>query len=124
MGKVARMNQRGPPAAISNPLVTVCIPVRNRVKLLQQAIFSIHQQTYQTIQLVVVDDGSDHQDMVEFLRDKLPELLKGFGHGSLLVRNPRQMGDGASRNVAARFARGDYLIFIDSDNYATPQLVC
>ncbi|KAK3255918.1 hypothetical protein CYMTET_34923, partial [Cymbomonas tetramitiformis] len=106
-----------PEARLEPPFVSVCLVHRNRPKLLQQAVGSIAGQDSHSLELVVVDNGSEGED-VRHLLAKIDEELRGLTafqarmwmqpHGTL----------SSARNFAASKARGEYLLFMDDDNYA------
>jgi glycosyltransferase involved in cell wall biosynthesis len=101
------------------PKVSLCICHRNRPQLLKYAIESARAQDYPNLELVLVDDGSTNEDALAFLRELEPE----FGQrGWQIVRQPNKYL-GAARNNAARHATGEYLLFMDDDNYAKPHEV-
>jgi GT2 family glycosyltransferase/glycosyltransferase involved in cell wall biosynthesis len=108
-----------PAHARSTPTVTVCLTHRNRPAFLQQALQSIEQQTYERLEVVLVDDGSDRPDALAFLERIRPHFDR---RGWKLVRQPNRF-PGAARNTAARHATGKYLLFMDDDNVAKPDEV-
>lgn len=114
--------RRTPPAAGSaeTPLVSVCIPHFNRPTLLWQAVNSIRNQTYQRIEIVVVDDASTDPAALAALAALEGELA---GEGGKLVRHKSNRYLGAARNTGARHASGDFVLFLDDDDYAKPDQV-
>lgn len=98
------------------PLVSVCITHRNRPGFLRQALASIARQTYDRLEVVLVDDGSDQPEARRYLDRVAGEFAT---KGWTLVRQPNRF-PGAARNEAARHARGTYLLFMDDDNIAKP----
>lgn len=89
-------------------VVSIIIPTHNRAQYLADAIASVTDQTYPHIELIVVDDASDPP--VE-----LPSDIK-----AKLLRNARNMGPGASRNMGLAHASGEFLLFLDDDDLLTP----
>jgi len=87
-------------------LVSVVIPTYNRSALLHDSIKTVLDQTYNNIQIIVVDDGStdDTSDVAYKLRDKIVYLKQA------------NSGPGAARNAGIRKAKGEYVAFIDSDD--------
>jgi len=102
------------------PLVSVCIPHFNRAGLLRLAIESVRRQDYPRIELVVVDDSSDEPETVRALDAIAEDLARDGGR---LLRHPANRYLGAARNTAAAAARGDYVLFLDDDDYAKPDQV-
>ncbi len=98
------------------PLVSVCIIHRNRPALLAQALASIEVQTYDNYEVILVDDGSTSPDVETFLSEIEPSFAE---RGWTIIRQ-ENLYVGASRNSAARAARGTYLLLMDDDNCAKP----
>jgi GT2 family glycosyltransferase len=111
----ARQPRRAAPCA--GPLVSVCMTHRDRPELLRQALASIRQQTYTRFEVVLVDDGSVRPETHAALNAFEPEFAR---RGWTIVRHDINRFPGAARNTAARHARGEYLLFMDDDNYAKP----
>lgn len=86
------------------PLVSVVIPVRNGEATLGACLRSIKRSYYKDIEVIVVDDHST---------DRTPEIARQFN--CVLVAAEEGAGANAARNRGAREARGDILVFIDSD---------
>lgn len=116
----ARRRSRGgaPAAARDRPLVSVCMPHHNRPHLLLRAIESIKQQTYPSIEIVVVDDGSDGADS-----DRVLGQLSRDPSDQITVVRQENRYAGAARNTAVRHARGEFIMFMDDDNLAKKQEV-
>ena len=89
---------------------SIIVPVFNRKSYLEAAIHSISRQTYQSYEVIVIDDGStdDTAEFVESLGDPISTI--------------RQANSGVSeaRNHGARIAQGKYLVFLDSDDVLLP----
>ncbi len=94
----------------SPPLVSVMMVVFNGGPYLREAIDSVLGQTYQPVELVVVDDGSD-DGSGEVAQSYLPRLRYTFQD---------RAGIGAARNRALDLATGDYLTFLDADDRLVP----
>jgi glycosyltransferase involved in cell wall biosynthesis len=94
-------------------LASVIMPTYNRASLLLSAMDSVRAQTYRPIELVVVDDGST---------DDTQEVLARWGRrhadGPLALRCLRQENRGApaARNLGLIESRGEFLLFLDSDD--------
>lgn len=97
-----------------DPLVSVCLVHHNRPQYLQHAIDSLLKQDYSTFEVIVVDDGSSDSEALAYL-DSLEHdfAMRGW---KLLRQENRYLG--AARNTAARYAEGEYLLFMDDDNVA------
>ena len=98
------------------PLVSVCLVHHDRHHLLQQAIASLKTQSYKNFEVILVDDGSSNEDSHRYL-----DLIEhDFSVRNWKVIKSSNNYLGAARNLAARHANGDYLIFMDDDNVAKP----
>jgi GT2 family glycosyltransferase len=105
-------------AALEPPLrASICIPTRNRARLLRETLESLDRQSVAVdrLQVIVGDDGSN-DGTIDMLRGLQPayELKWTRLHGQ---------GSGAARNAAARLADHEVLIFLDDDQITTPDLV-
>jgi len=97
----------------SSPLVSIILTHYNRPSLLLQAIESIEQQEYPTIEVVLVDDGSNLPEASSLLEHlETPFNARGWK----IVRTANKYL-GAARNTGANLATGKYLFFLDDDNY-------
>lgn len=104
---VASVAARGAPEGPGIPgLVSVVIPTYNRAGLVGAAIQSALDQTYDAIEVIVVDDGST---------DATPNAVGAYGPR---VRYHRQANAGvaAARNLGLRETRGEFIAFLDSDD--------
>lgn len=98
------------------PLVSVCMPHRNRAHYLRDALESLRAQDYPNVEVVVVDDGSDDPAALAYLDELATEFARKDWQ---IVRQPNQY-PGAARNNGVRRARGRWVFFMDDDNYAKP----
>lgn len=99
--------------SVEHPLVSVIIPTYNRAAYIVQTIDSVLTQDYPSLEVIVVDDGStDHT---------LALLEAKYGEDGR-VRVLRQPNNGVivARNRAIEAARGEYIHFLDSDDYLLP----
>jgi glycosyltransferase involved in cell wall biosynthesis len=93
--------------------VTVVIPVYNRERYVRDAIDSILAQTFTDFELVVIDDGST---------DRSREAVQSYHDPRIrLVCNGTNEGIPKTRNRGIQLARGAYLAFLDSDDWAYPE---
>jgi glycosyltransferase involved in cell wall biosynthesis len=89
-------------------LVSVIIPVYNRTDLLPRAIKSVLTQTYTNLEIVVIDDGS---------AEDIKGVLDRFDDDRIhYIRHETNRGVAAARNTGIRFAHGEYVAFLDSDD--------
>ena len=96
---------------------SIIIPVYNTEKYLEKCLDSIINQSYQNMEIIVVNDGStdNSKDILSFYHNKYPKLIS--------VYNLTNKGVSAARNYGISKASGDYFIFIDSDDYLEPDLL-
>ena len=91
------------------PMFSVVLPTFNRSKLLKRAIQSVFQQTYDNWELIIVDNFSEDNSL---------EVIKSFDQSkikSLQIKNNGIIG--FSRNEGIKNATGDYVAFLDSDDW-------
>lgn len=103
------------PNLLPCPKVSVIIPVYNAEKYIGEALDSILNQTLQDFEVIVVDDCS---------KDSSPEVVKSYleKFGGRLIFSSMKKNSGsapAPRNKGFRFARGEYIFFMDSDDTFT-----
>ena len=106
--------------AAPGPTVSVCVTHFNQEKHLSQLLPAIAANDYPAFEVVTVDDAStDPQSLSYFeeLSRQYPEPRWRF------LKNDRNLGPAATRNAAAAQATGEYLIFMDGDNVATPTMI-
>jgi glycosyltransferase involved in cell wall biosynthesis len=96
------------------PLVSVVVPCYNRAKLIPRAVRSVQEQSFESLEIVLVDDGSS-DDTVSVV-----ERLKANEHRIRFLRHERNRGEAAARNTGVRNARGKYIAFLDSDDEWLP----
>jgi glycosyltransferase involved in cell wall biosynthesis len=92
--------------------ISVIVPVYNSEKYLNKCIESIINQDEKDLEIILVDDKSKDKslDIMESYKDKYPEQIK-------IVENNTNRGAGYSRNQGIDNATGEYIGFVDSDDY-------
>lgn len=94
------------------PLISVFIPVYNCEEYIEQAVQSILAQTYKNIEVILVDDCST---------DRTCEVINSIQDSRIyLYKNSCNMGIPYTRNRGLELARGEYLAFLDADDYSYP----
>ena len=90
------------------PLISVIIPALNEEATIGWTIRSLQEQSYQNLELIIVDDGSD---------DKTPEICRSLSHAPNVnyYRFEQRAGKSAVLNYGLKHAHGEYIIFVDSD---------
>lgn len=95
---------------MSKPLISIIVPVYNTEKYLDQCIQSVLTQTYTNWELLLIDDGST--DSSDVICDKYAEQDR-----RIKVVHKKNTGVSDSKNLALDNAKGEYVIFLDSDDY-------
>lgn len=91
-------------------LISVIIPVYNGEAFLSETIESVFKQTYQNFEIIIIDDGST---------DKSGEICQSFGDSvSYFYQN--NCGAGQARNNGFKKSNGDFVAFLDTDDYWLP----
>lgn len=94
------------------PRFSIIMPAYNDEEYIVQAIESVLNQTYQSFELIVIDDGST---------DSTSEALSRFReHPKVKIVCQKNGGTAAARNTGLRLASGEYIGFLDSDDFYTP----
>jgi len=105
------------PLPEEKPLVSVCLAHYNRPHFLKQSLASLEAQDYPNFEVIVVDDGSTSPEAIQYLADIEPGLKQR--NWRIIRQENRYLS--AARNTGARHARGEYLMFMDDDNFAKPE---
>lgn len=90
--------------------VSAIMPAYNAEKTIARAIDSILNQSFAPYEIIVVDDGS---------KDETLKIVSSFGHRVRLIRQPNE-GAAAARNKGINEARGNWIAFLDADDYWLP----
>ncbi len=94
----------------NHKMVSVIVPCFNSGKTLRKTINSIKNQSWNEKEVILVNDGSNDE--------KTLEILDSFKNDSLVkIINQNNKGLPAARNEGVKFAKGDYLFFLDSDDW-------
>mgnify|MGYP003302353025 CR=1 FL=1 len=94
----------------NNPLISVIVPVYNVEKYLDRCIESIVNQTYKNLEIILIDDGStDNSPQICDELEKKDKRIK--------VIHKENSGVSSARNVGLDNAKGDYIGFVDSDDF-------
>ncbi len=99
-------------------LVSTIIPVFNRPEQLRQAVASVLDQTYTTIEIIIVDDGSTDNtaDVIRAIQKARPEVIR-----ALSIENS---GPGLAREAGRKIVRGEFIQYLDSDDILYPEKFC
>ena len=96
--------------------VSIIIPVYNLEKYIVNCLESIFAQTYESLEIICIDDGSN---------DKSAEIIKKYSVADSRIKYYYQQNSGVSvaRNKGLDEATGDYVMFVDGDDYLHYQAV-
>lgn len=101
---------------MTTPLISVIVPVYRVEKYLERCVKSILSQTYKNLEVILVDDGSP---------DQCPAICDACAERDARVKVIHQENKGLSgaRNAGIDAASGEYLAFVDSDDYVSPHFI-
>lgn len=95
-------------------LVSIIVPMYNSEKYIVRCIDSLLEQSYENIEIIVVDDGSS---------DNSVEIIKKYNDNRINIYQKRNEGVSATRNLGIEKSNGDFLLFVDSDDYVSKDIV-
>lgn len=97
-------------------LVTIVMPVYNTGLSLGKSVNSVLQSSYHNIECLIIDDGSDKEtaDFCDLLAKK---------DGRIKVIHQKNGGVSAARNTGLKYAKGDYLVFVDADDLVEADMI-
>ncbi|MDD6222455.1 MAG: glycosyltransferase [Lachnospiraceae bacterium] len=98
------------------PLITVIIPVYNQKKYITQCLNSVRDQTYRNLEIIIVDDGSNDGSQ------NICEEISDMDH-RMRVIHQKNKGLSAARNKGLDAASGEYIAFVDSDDYIAEKMI-
>ena len=90
--------------------ISVIIPVYNAEKYIRETLDSIIKQSYENWEIILVENGSE---------DKSPDIIREYEEKYTeihMIKSPGK-GPGPARNVGLEAAQGEYIVFVDSDDY-------
>ena len=100
----------------AQPLVSVIVPVYNVEKYLTRCLDSIVGQTYRNLEIILVNDGST---------DRSGEICLQYAQSDPRIRlfTQKNQGQSAARNTGLDHMKGEYVHFVDSDDYISPYMI-
>lgn len=101
---------------LESPLISVIVPVYNVESYLDACLNSIKQQTYQNLEIIVVEDCSTDSSSIVLQPHLTDERVK-------LIQHAKNSGLSAARNTGIDAATGEYIMFVDSDDIIDPRLI-
>jgi glycosyltransferase involved in cell wall biosynthesis len=102
------------------PLVSLILVHHNRHRLLEISLQSCLEQDYPNLEIILVDDGSTEPESLAYL-DDLERTNRQDPRLRILRCENRYLG--AARNAGVKVASGEYVVFLDDDNIALPNMV-
>ena len=99
---------------MEQPLISLILPVYGVEDYLEECIQSVVGQTYQNIEIILVDDGS---------KDRCPQIIDEWAKKDPRIRpvHKENGGQSSARNLGMELAKGEYITFIDSDDWVAPE---
>lgn len=105
---------------ITNKLVSIVIPTYKRATMLHRAIASSLEQTYQNLEVLVVSDNEPDDKYTA----KARETVESFNDSRVKIMIQEKHINGAvARNVGIRASKGEYISFLDDDDYIDPEKI-
>ncbi|UNW04349.1 glycosyltransferase [Acinetobacter indicus] len=100
---------------MSIPLISIIVPVYNTGEFLSQCIESLINQTYRNLEIILINDGSTDNSLT---------ICKSFEEidSRILVIDQNNQGVSRARNNGIKKAKGDYIGFVDSDDFVDPEM--
>ena len=97
-------------------MVSVIIPTYNESRVISSCLQSLQSQTVKDLEIIVVDDGSTDSTLSEISNFK-------FQISNFVILRQNHNGPGVARNLAAKKAKGDILVFVDADMEFAPDFI-
>lgn len=100
------------------PFISIIIPTYNNEEHIEQAIDSCFDSDFDDFEIIVINDASTDStaEKLKYLTEKYNEKIK-------LINNTKNIGSGPSRNIGIDLANGEYLLFLDGDDWFEPNAV-
>ena len=97
------------------PLISIIVPVYNAEKYIKRCIESILNQTYSNIELILINDGSEDGSL---------EIINDYERTDqrIIVVNQENSGVSEARNAGINMSRGEFIGFVDADDYIEPDM--
>ena len=94
---------------IKKPKISIIIPAYNVEKYIGECLLSIIKQTFKELEIIIINDGST---------DRTEEIIKLFKKDKrIVIINQKNKKQGGARNTGLKIAKGEYIGFIDSDDW-------
>ena len=99
---------------MTDPLVSIVVPVYNGARFLRESLDSILRQTYPRTEVIVLDDGS---------KDETPAIIASYGSRVRAIRHERNRGGFGNMNAGVALATGDLIAIYHADDVYEPTIV-
>lgn len=98
-------------------LISVVVPVYNGEEYVEECLRSLISQTYKSVEILVVDDGATDRSgkLCDAFAQKYPEMIT--------VYHTENHGLSAARNIGLKHSKGEYVCFVDSDDWIEPEML-
>ncbi|GIJ96907.1 hypothetical protein CAPN001_14760 [Capnocytophaga stomatis] len=97
---------------MSSPLISIIVPIYNVGKHIKRCIDSLLCQTYENIEILIINDGST---------DNTSQILSDYANEKkIYIFHQENKGVSFSRNFGIKQSKGDYICFVDGDDYVSP----
>lgn len=98
-------------------LISIVVPVYNVSQYIEACLISLLSQTYDRVEIVVVDDGSTDSsgEICDYYAQKYKDRI--------IVVHTKNEGLSAARNKGLDIVKGKYVAFVDSDDWIEPEMV-
>ena len=115
IGGISKVSER------EDVLVSVVIPTYSRSDTLERALNGILKQTYQNLDIIVVDDNPPDSVYRLFVQ----QIIKKYASDQRIryIQNPQNLGGAGARNVGIEAAKGEYIAFLDDDDEYYPEKI-
>ena len=97
-------------------LISIIIPVYNAEKYIKRCLLSVQNQTYHNLEIIIINDGSQDQS-VHICQEIAEEDSR------ISIYSQKNEGLSSARNYGLKLATGDYVYFLDSDDYIIPTCI-
>ena len=102
----------------NNPLISILVPIYGVEKYIERCARSLFEQTYPNLEFVFVDDASPDKS-IEILHQVIKDYPKWDGHISI-IHHDKNCGIAATRNSLVNNSKGEFLYYVDSDDWIEP----
>ena len=96
---------------MSDILVSIIVPVYNVENTLARCLYSILNQSYANIEVIIVDDCSSDRS------EEIYDSIQKKDNRVSIIKNSFNMGISNTRNIGINHASGNYIVFVDSDDF-------